>query len=262
MRSRRGNRVVRLALAAVTAGLLAASCGGGRVDEPASPGATRDALGVGEGAVSIIAWAGYVERGDTDKGYDWVTGFERDSGCKVSVKVAATSDEMVALMNEGGFDLVTASGDASLRLISGGRVQPINTALVPGWNRLDPRLERRALAYRWRQALRRAVPVGIERADVQHNGLSAAANQLERRVRGDDLPGSQVEPRPGAGIRRPDLRGRRGALSQASSARAGNRRIRMPSIASSSRQPSSCSGSSGKSWAATGTMRAFRWTTS
>ncbi len=142
MRSRRGSRVVRLALAAVTAGLLAASCGGGgRVDEPASPGASRKALGAGEGAVSIIAWAGYVERGDTDKSYDWVTGFERDTGCKVSVKVAATSDEMVALMNEGGFDLVTASGDASLRLISGGRVQETNTSLVPGWNRLDPRLK-------------------------------------------------------------------------------------------------------------------------
>ncbi len=59
---------------------------------------------------------GYIERGETDPNYDWVTKFEADSGCKVSVKTANTSDEMVALMNEGGFDLVTASGDASLRL--------------------------------------------------------------------------------------------------------------------------------------------------
>ena len=65
-----------------------------------------------------MAWPGYIERGETDKSYDWVTGFEKDSGCKVSVKTAATSDEMVALMNEGGFDLVTASGDASLRLVA------------------------------------------------------------------------------------------------------------------------------------------------
>ena len=75
-------------------------------------------VGKGEGEVSIVAWAGYIERGETDKSYDWVTDFEKETGCKVSVKTAATSDEMVALMNEGGFDLVTASGDASLRLIA------------------------------------------------------------------------------------------------------------------------------------------------
>jgi putative spermidine/putrescine transport system substrate-binding protein len=57
------------------------------------------------------------------------------------VKVAATSDEMVALMNEGGFDLVTASGDASNRLISGGKVQEINIDLVPSWNNIDDRLK-------------------------------------------------------------------------------------------------------------------------
>jgi putative spermidine/putrescine transport system substrate-binding protein len=58
------------------------------------------------------------------------------------VKTTGTSDEMVALMNEGGFDLVTASGDASLRLISGKRVQPINIDLVPSWKTVDERLKR------------------------------------------------------------------------------------------------------------------------
>ena len=98
-------------------------------------------LGKGEGAVSIVAWAGYIERGETDKNYDWVTSFEKETGCKVSVKTAATSDEMVALMNEGGFDLVTASGDASLRLIAGKRVQPINPDLIPSWKTVDERLQ-------------------------------------------------------------------------------------------------------------------------
>jgi len=98
-------------------------------------------LGKGEGQVSIIAWPGYIERGETDKAYDWVTEFEKSTGCKVSVKTAATSDEMVALMNEGGFDLVTASGDASLRLVAGKRVQPINTALIPSWSTIDERLQ-------------------------------------------------------------------------------------------------------------------------
>ena len=98
-------------------------------------------LGKGEGKLNIVAWAGYVERGETDKNYDWVTGFEKETGCKVSVKTAATSDEMVALMNEGGFDLVTASGDASLRLIAGGKVQALNLALIPSYSKIDPRLQ-------------------------------------------------------------------------------------------------------------------------
>ena len=99
------------------------------------------ALGAGEGAVDIVAWPGYVERGDSDKAYDWVTEFEKKTACKVSGKTANTSDEMVALMNEGGFDLVTASGDASLRLVAGKRVQEINTALIPSWSSVDARLQ-------------------------------------------------------------------------------------------------------------------------
>lgn len=98
-------------------------------------------VGKGEGEVSIISWAGYIERGETDPAYDWVTQFEKDTGCKVTNKVAATSDEMVSLMNAGGFDLVTASGDASNRLIAGGTVQEINIGLIPSWNTVDSRLQ-------------------------------------------------------------------------------------------------------------------------
>ena len=98
-------------------------------------------IGAGEGQVDIVAWPGYIERGETDKNYDWVTDFEKKTSCKVNIKTAGTSDEMVALMNEGGFDLVTASGDASLRLISGKRVQPINIDLIPSWKTVDERLQ-------------------------------------------------------------------------------------------------------------------------
>lgn len=101
-------------------------------------------IGELEGVVDIVAWPGYIERGDTDPAYDWVTEFEKDCGCKVRVKTAGTSDEMVALMNEGGFDLVTASGDASLRLIAGKRVQEINTDLIPSWKNVDERLQNAA----------------------------------------------------------------------------------------------------------------------
>jgi putative spermidine/putrescine transport system substrate-binding protein len=99
-------------------------------------------IGPGEGQVDIVAWPGYIERGQTDKNFDWVTDFEAKTQCKVNIKTAGTSDEMVALMNEGGFDLVTASGDASLRLISGKRVQPINIDLIPSYKTVDERLQK------------------------------------------------------------------------------------------------------------------------
>ena len=120
-------------LSALTTALLASA--GVQAADPIK------AVGAGEGQLDIVAWPGYIERGESDKAFDWVTGFEKDSGCKVNVKTAATSDEMVSLMAKGGYDLVTASGDASLRLIGGGRVQPINTALIPNWKNLDPRLK-------------------------------------------------------------------------------------------------------------------------
>ena len=107
----------------------------------ASAQAMLTEIGPGEGQVDIVAWAGYIERGETDKAFDWVTKFEEATSCKVNVKTANTSDEMVALMNEGGFDLVTASGDASLRLIAGKRVQPVNTDLIPSWSTVDDRLK-------------------------------------------------------------------------------------------------------------------------
>jgi putative spermidine/putrescine transport system substrate-binding protein len=108
---------------------------------PLAAAEMKTEIGAGEGVVDIVAWPGYIERGTTDKAFDWVTDFEAKTGCEVRVKTAGTSDEMVALMNEGGFDLVTASGDASLRLISGKRVQPVNIDLIPSWSKVDARLQ-------------------------------------------------------------------------------------------------------------------------
>ena len=121
----------KITVTALSTALMAQTAAAGKLES----------LGAAEGQVNIVAWPGYIERGETDAKFDWVTGFEKASGCKVQVKTANTSDEMVALMNEGGFDLVTASGDASLRLIAGKRVQEINTGLVPSWKDVDDRLQ-------------------------------------------------------------------------------------------------------------------------
>ncbi len=90
-------------------------------------------LGEGEGAVEVVAWAGYVEDGSNDPAYDWVTSFEEATGCEVNVTLGNTSDEMFTLMQTGNYDLVSASGDASNRLIASGTVQPINLNLIPNY---------------------------------------------------------------------------------------------------------------------------------
>jgi putative spermidine/putrescine transport system substrate-binding protein len=129
----------RLAGLTLAAALIVAACA--PAAQPAAEGGPLQEIGEGEGSVSIVAWAGYIESGETDPNYDWVTDFEAETGCQVEVKVAATSDEMVALMTEGGFDLVTASGDASNRLISAGLVQEVNTDLIPSYSTVDERLQ-------------------------------------------------------------------------------------------------------------------------
>jgi putative spermidine/putrescine transport system substrate-binding protein len=99
------------------------------------------AVGNGEGALNLIAWAGYVENGSNDKTVDWVTPFEKSTGCKVNVTVGNTSDEMLKLMRTGQYDGVSASGDASMRLVYAGDVAPVNTSLVPNYATISPFLK-------------------------------------------------------------------------------------------------------------------------
>jgi putative spermidine/putrescine transport system substrate-binding protein len=94
-------------------------------------------IGKGEGALNVIAWEGYTEP-------DWVKPFEKQTGCQVHAKYGGSSDEMVTLMRQSGggqYDMVSASGDASLRLIRGKDVQPVNVGLVPGWKDFIPQLK-------------------------------------------------------------------------------------------------------------------------
>jgi putative spermidine/putrescine transport system substrate-binding protein len=93
-------------------------------------------VGEGEGALTLVAWAGYVvggTGGEQVEGYDWVTPFETATGCKVTVKVGLDSANMVQLMKSGEYDGVSASGDATLRLIAGGDVSPVNFDLIPNY---------------------------------------------------------------------------------------------------------------------------------
>lgn len=133
----------RLGALAAAATLTLASCGGGDTGgtgSTAGPGGftvpdlkALDKLGTPEGQVNVLAWPGYVEDGSNDPKVDWVSDFEKESGCEVTVKTFGTSDEAVQLMRTGQYDAVSASGDATLRLIAAGDVEPMNTALVPNY---------------------------------------------------------------------------------------------------------------------------------
>jgi putative spermidine/putrescine transport system substrate-binding protein len=126
-------RWLRLVTVAAAALIVVTACGttstaGVTTQQP--PTATMKpltAIGQGEGALNLIAWEGYVDP-------SWTTQFTKDTGCVVNAKYAGSSDEMVTLMADGGggqWDMVSASGDADLRLIYGGDVKPMNPSLIP-----------------------------------------------------------------------------------------------------------------------------------
>jgi putative spermidine/putrescine transport system substrate-binding protein len=124
--------------AAIVAGLAAtalliAGCGGGSDNSGSDNGQELTSVGPGEGQLNLICWAGYCEDGSVTKGVDWVTPFEQQTGCQVNVKVGDTSDQMVDLMRSGQYDGVSASGNATARLVEGGDVAPVNVDLVPNY---------------------------------------------------------------------------------------------------------------------------------
>jgi putative spermidine/putrescine transport system substrate-binding protein len=124
-------------LGAVLTALAVAVTACGSSSSSTSSASLPTKIGAGEGQLNLIAWEGYTQP-------EWTKPFERQTGCAVHSKYAGSSDEMVALMRQGGgsqYDMVSASGDASLRLIRGGDVRQVNVELVPEWKNFIPQLQ-------------------------------------------------------------------------------------------------------------------------
>jgi spermidine/putrescine-binding protein len=122
---------IRILVAAVAAALCVPAAG------VSSGSGLPSKIGKGEGQLNLVAWEGYTQT-------QWVKPFEKATGCKVNAKYAGSSDEMVTLMRQGGgsqYDMVSASGDASLRLIFGKDVQPVNVNLIPDFKNFIPALK-------------------------------------------------------------------------------------------------------------------------
>jgi putative spermidine/putrescine transport system substrate-binding protein len=142
-RMRRLTAFAVLALAAVALSFLAAGCGGksksskGEKPSGGSKSNLPTTIGKGEGKLTLVAWEGYTQP-------QWVKPFQKQTGCIVRSKYAGSSDEMVTLMRQGGgsqYDMVSASGDASLRLIRGKDVQPVNPQLIPDFKNFIEQLK-------------------------------------------------------------------------------------------------------------------------
>ena len=142
----RKTKWIKIGAGLTVAGLALTGCSsdsGSSDASPSAPSASAFAgpVGEGEGQLSVLAWPGYAEDGSTDPAIDWVTPFEKQTGCQVDVKTFGTSNEAFDLFKKGGYDVVSASGDASLRLVYGELVQPVNTSLVPNYADIFPGLK-------------------------------------------------------------------------------------------------------------------------
>lgn len=131
----------RLAALAIVLAVAAAACGSDNKDNAAEP---QKEIGKGEGAVSILAWPYYAEDGTQDPNYDWVSKFEKDTGCNATVKYFGTSDEAYKLFATGDYDVVSASGDSSMRSVASGDAAPINTDLLTNYGDIAPFLKEQA----------------------------------------------------------------------------------------------------------------------
>src|ERR1700738_4769004 len=145
-------RPMKIALGLAVVSVVAAGCSSGSSNSSAGSGSTSQGagtagqtvptanlpvltkIGTGEGQLNLIAWEGYLDP-------KWVTPFQQQTGCQVNAKYAGSSDEMVALMKNGGggqYDMVSSSGDADLRILYAGDAHPVNIILIPSWKDFFP----------------------------------------------------------------------------------------------------------------------------
>jgi putative spermidine/putrescine transport system substrate-binding protein len=134
----------KLGGAMAVAALVAAACGGGGASQvptagptggagtpgPASAAPTAASIGEGEGELNLVIWGGYA---DNDPAYDWVTPFEDETGCIVNSTDMTDSNNGVSLIQGGQYDGISASGDATTRLIQGDLVAAIDPSILPNY---------------------------------------------------------------------------------------------------------------------------------
>jgi putative spermidine/putrescine transport system substrate-binding protein len=120
-------RRLRIPTIVATIGLMVAAC------NTSVPEGALTELPEAEDALNLVIWVGYAEDGSSFPEFDWVTPFEAETGCQVETTDGVDSANMVSLMATGQYDGVSASGDATLRMIAAGTVAPVNLSLIPNY---------------------------------------------------------------------------------------------------------------------------------
>ena len=86
-----------------------------------------------EGKVSVLAWPGYVEDGRTTPGRLGARRSRRRPAARSPSRPSAPPTRPCSSCAPAQYDVVSASGDATLRLIAAGDVEPVNTDLVTNY---------------------------------------------------------------------------------------------------------------------------------
>jgi putative spermidine/putrescine transport system substrate-binding protein len=154
----------RLGGAIAVAAMVAAACGQGTASTAPTTGAASaappsqgaeatlppatavpvdviDSIGEPEGELNLVIWAGYAEKGAVDPAYDWVTPFQEETGCTVNTTDMTDSNNGVSLIQSGQYDGISASGDATTRLITGGLVEAIDPSILSNYANVFPGLK-------------------------------------------------------------------------------------------------------------------------
>ena len=164
-----------------------------------------------EGEVNLVHWPGYADK-------SWADEFTKQTGCKVNTKDGANSDDMVDLIATGAYDGVSASGDATLRLIAKGDAAPVNFDLTSNYADVFEGLKHQSYNSRRRCRLRRAARARRERAGLRRNdALPADTDSWAAIWPGDDFKG-KLSIFDGVG-----LHCRRGPVPEGDAARPGHR---------------------------------------
>jgi putative spermidine/putrescine transport system substrate-binding protein len=149
-----GRRPLAVVLPAVTGVLvLLAGCSGTRTGTSktadatptaTAPGASPSSSPPSRGLIRLVVTPGPVQNGNVDPRNDWVTPFEKRTGCQVQLKNATTDAQVVNYVNQGigrsYYDGVLADPEVLGQLIEAKAVQPLNVQRITGYSQISPRL--------------------------------------------------------------------------------------------------------------------------